>query len=1164
MKLIDVKSGRAIILFISVLFVCLLSASSYAISATLVVKVTDPMLGTPCSDATVKLDGTVVGVTDMWGELVVDAVASWRTVTVSKDGYYKFERSVQVIDNETTKLQMFLNKTENDTSGGGVSGTITNVKTGQGVGGAVFKVQQGTAGVSTGTANDQGRFAMPWLNPGESTLLVTGEDFYSVNQGITVEAGYSSHHDLFTVPKTQEGTGAVAGCVKHLGEPSPGARVTLENSTGAVTVTETDENGQYSFAGLTPGDYYTITVEQGGTEIEKVTSLEVLPDETNNQNFELEKASPGAQVTITVIDEKDEAPIAGAEVRAGDEPPLTTAEDGNVQFEDVSPGDFVFSVWAKGFEAHNDTIKVDDGGKYVRTVPMKQTTGTIWGRIFNSDFPDTGIPGATVTLSPGGQTTVSTSQGHFTFDSLPPGSYTVHVARDGFKDVEMSAEVRAIETTQLKIYSSAVANLSGKVENTDGDAVEGAIVSFGEDNSVETGSDGNFLFEDNESGEYELHVSKDGYEDHSETVTISGSEDLEKTVTLVRSTGAILVKVSDINEDESRLEGVTVTLSPGGLSAVTNPYGEVWFNDVEPGTYTLTAVKDGYKTVEASTTVEGAETKNVTLYTSREIDVKGTVVNIYGNPVPDAQVNVEPGGYRTITGDDGTFNLPDLLAGKRFIININAPDYNPGAALTGFVSDNTTNTVSVQLEPKSTGDAYISGKLVDSNGQPVDGADLFLNGDSVGQTDGDGNFLINNPPGTYVLTVSADGYRETQELVTFSDSQTFYNRLEISPADGGGNVSGILWSADDAPVNGWNVALSNGETTQSDADGAFIFTDVPVGDYSIVASNGDEETAPVWLTVDDGATSDPVIFVGQGEAPLAIQGTVRDSETGTKIDGALVTVEPGGYSAVAENGIFSVNDPPAASNYTVTVTKDSYRDCQVFNVLVNDAGPAPQLDVQLPPEPLPEVTGVSAKRMGWDDGGAVIVSWAPYPASDKICQFDIYRSQNLEFTLAFNSLKVSDINTDSEGRMSAVLVGTVSMPETCMILDMTADMDVSDYYYWVQAVAKDGRTSGFAPSSVMLAVEEPELAPEEIALTGNYPNPFNPTTEIRYYLPESGHVKLSVYSVSGQLVETLIDGTVGEGAHQAIWSPDTEAAGVYFCVLESAGTRLMKKMTLLK
>ncbi len=80
----------------------------------------------------------------------------------------------------------------------------------------------------------------------------------------------------------------------------------------------------------------------------------------------------------------------------------------------------------------------------------------------------------------------------------------------------------------------------------------------------------------------------------------------------------------------------------------------------------------------------------------------------------------------------------------------------------------------------------------------------------------------------------------------------------------------------------------------------------------------------------------------------------------------------------------------------------------------------------------------------------------------------------------------------------------------------------------------------------------------------NDPNPFNPKTVIRFELPKSGAVDLSVYDVRGKLVQNLVRGDLGAGAHEANFQPENVASGLYYYVLNTEGEKQVGKMTLLK
>jgi len=89
------------------------------------------------------------------------------------------------------------------------------------------------------------------------------------------------------------------------------------------------------------------------------------------------------------------------------------------------------------------------------------------------------------------------------------------------------------------------------------------------------------------------------------------------------------------------------------------------------------------------------------------------------------------------------------------------------------------------------------------------------------------------------------------------------------------------------------------------------------------------------------------------------------------------------------------------------------------------------------------------------------------------------------------------------------------------------------------------------------------------SLEGNYPNPFNPSTTIKYNLSQNGNVKLQVYNIKGQIVKTLVNANQEAGFHTVVWNGEDSnnapvASGIYFYRLETNTTQEVKRMLLMK
>ena len=88
--------------------------------------------------------------------------------------------------------------------------------------------------------------------------------------------------------------------------------------------------------------------------------------------------------------------------------------------------------------------------------------------------------------------------------------------------------------------------------------------------------------------------------------------------------------------------------------------------------------------------------------------------------------------------------------------------------------------------------------------------------------------------------------------------------------------------------------------------------------------------------------------------------------------------------------------------------------------------------------------------------------------------------------------------------------------------------------------------------------------PKEFKLYDNYPNPFNPTTSIKYDLANNSFVKLVIYDVTGKEVETLVSDNLQAGRYEATWSGAKYASGIYFAKIEAGTYKHIIKMVMIK
>ena len=86
----------------------------------------------------------------------------------------------------------------------------------------------------------------------------------------------------------------------------------------------------------------------------------------------------------------------------------------------------------------------------------------------------------------------------------------------------------------------------------------------------------------------------------------------------------------------------------------------------------------------------------------------------------------------------------------------------------------------------------------------------------------------------------------------------------------------------------------------------------------------------------------------------------------------------------------------------------------------------------------------------------------------------------------------------------------------------------------------------------------------EFRLSAPYPNPFNPSTTIDYYVPYEMQVTLTVYNVSGQEVAVLEDNVMSAGNHSVVWDALDMPSGLYFITLKTEKFVETTKVLLMK
>lgn len=141
--------------------------------------------------------------------------------------------------------------------------------------------------------------------------------------------------------------------------------------------------------------------------------------------------------------------------------------------------------------------------------------------------------------------------------------------------------------------------------------------------------------------------------------------------------------------------------------------------------------------------------------------------------------------------------------------------------------------------------------------------------------------------------------------------------------------------------------------------------------------------------------------------------------------------------------------------------------------------------------------------------------------------------------------------------------GTTTEPQTYTYLD--DNFLTTSIQYRLEQIDNDGLIHYFGPITLSPnSVKEGITLQKTFMLYPNYPNPFNPTTEIKFTLQNKEKVTLKIYNSIGQVVDELINGEINEGTHSIKYDGSNLASGIYYSVMQSNNNILTQKMILIK
>ena len=160
---------------------------------------------------------------------------------------------------------------------------------------------------------------------------------------------------------------------------------------------------------------------------------------------------------------------------------------------------------------------------------------------------------------------------------------------------------------------------------------------------------------------------------------------------------------------------------------------------------------------------------------------------------------------------------------------------------------------------------------------------------------------------------------------------------------------------------------------------------------------------------------------------------------------------------------------------------------------------------------------------------------------------------------------------DDEGRVADQVAYDSSFPylsgASMYLKNIASDNAIDTSWAMSETPYGDGDygTPGRAwDDSTSAGIDDVIELPKEFVLYPAYPNPFNPTTTIRFNIVITDASLLEIYDITGQMVETLVNERLLSGKHEIIWNASNQSSGVYFVRLSNSTFQQTQKLILLK
>jgi hypothetical protein len=184
--------------------------------------------------------------------------------------------------------------------------------------------------------------------------------------------------------------------------------------------------------------------------------------------------------------------------------------------------------------------------------------------------------------------------------------------------------------------------------------------------------------------------------------------------------------------------------------------------------------------------------------------------------------------------------------------------------------------------------------------------------------------------------------------------------------------------------------------------------------------------------------------------------------------------------------------------------------------------------------------------------------WSPRAGIKAMLKLEMRQFSDVNTGDLFTDITVANGWNQLEWNLSAVDRDT-PYDRIVIIMDLQGTAgDAGDNFTWY---LDDFEFDSGIPTSIDELGGE---IPANVQLAQNFPNPFNPTTNIQFSLPQSAHATLEVFDMLGQTVSVLVNQTLSAGEHTATFDASNLSSGIYIYRLQVGGEVITRKLSLVK